>query len=78
MSLRIVQSSGKADLGPVDMPWAASNRTEIESNFSVCVLVTIEIPLSSFPDPAALEIAAIWQGVSLEMSARGQIVSKKV
>jgi hypothetical protein len=45
MSLRIVQSSGKADLGPVDVPWAAGNGAEIESNLSVGVLVTIEVPV---------------------------------
>jgi hypothetical protein len=57
MSLRIIQSSGEADLGPVDVPWAAGNGTEVESDLSVGVLVTIDVPLSSFSDPAAWEVA---------------------
>ena len=59
MSLRIIQSSGEAELGPVDMPWAASNRAEIQADLSVGVLVTIEVPLSCFADPAALKIAYV-------------------
>jgi hypothetical protein len=78
MSLRIVQSSGKAGFGPIDVPGAAENGTEIESNLSMFVLVTIEIPLSSFSGPAALEVAPIWQGVCFDMSAGGQKISKRV
>jgi hypothetical protein len=60
MSLRIVQSSGKADFGPVDVPWAAESGTKVVANLSVCVLMTIEVPLCCFPDAAALEVAPIW------------------
>ena len=77
MSLRIVQSSGKTDLGAVNVPWAALNGTEIESNFAMGVLVTIEVPLSSFSGPAALKVASIRQGVSLDVAARWQRVSMK-
>ena len=77
MSLRIVQSSGKPDLGPVDVPGAALNGTEIESNLSMGVLVTIEVPLSSFSGPAALKVASIRQGVSLDVTAGRQKVSGK-
>jgi hypothetical protein len=68
MSLRIVQSSGKADLGPVDVPWASCNGTKVKANFSVGVFVTIEIPLCSFADAATLEVTVVGQSVSLDMS----------
>lgn len=77
MSLRIVQSSRKSDLRPVDMPGAALNGTEIESNLSMGVLVTIEVPLSSFSGPAALKVTSIRQGVSLDVTAGRQRVSMK-
>jgi hypothetical protein len=72
MSLRIVQSPGEADLGPVGVPWAAENGAEIKPNLSVCVLVPIEVPLSSFSNPAALQVASIWQGVRFDVSAKSQ------
>jgi hypothetical protein len=77
MSLRIVQSSGKTDLGAVNVPWAALNGTEIESNFAMGVLVTIEVPLSSFSGPAALKVASIRQSVSLDVTAARKRVSIK-
>ena len=77
MSLRIVQSSGKSDLGPFDVPCTALDGTEIDSNISMGVLVTIEVPLSSFSGPAALKVASIRQGVSLDVAARWQRVSMK-
>jgi hypothetical protein len=77
MSLCIVQSSGKSDLGPVDLPGAALDGTKIESNFAMGVLVTIEVPLSSFSGSAALKVASIRQGVSLDVTAGRQRVSMK-
>lgn len=68
MSSRIVQSSRKADLLPVDMPGAAWNGTKIKADLSVCIFVTIEVPLCSFADAAALKVAAVGQGVSLDVS----------
>ena len=69
MSLRIIQSSGEPDLGPMDVPWAASNGTKVPSDFSVGVLVTIEVPLSSSADPAALEVACVRQRVRFDVAA---------
>jgi hypothetical protein len=69
MSLRIVQSSRKADLVSIDVPWAASNGTKVKANLPVRVFVTIEVPLCSFADPAALEVALVGQSVSLDVAA---------
>ena len=69
MSFRIIQSSGEANLGSVDMPWAAGNGTEVQSDLSMGVLVTIEVPLSSFSDPAAWEVAYVRQGVGFDVAA---------
>jgi hypothetical protein len=69
MSFCVVQSSGESDLVSVNVPWAARNGTEVKADLPMCVFMTIEVPLCSFADPAALEIATIRQSVSLDMAA---------
>jgi hypothetical protein len=69
MSLRVVQSSGKAELVPVDMPWAAWDGTKVQANLPMGIFVTIEVPLCSFADAAALKVAPVRQGVSLNVAA---------
>jgi len=68
MSLRVVQSSGKANLVPVEVPRAAWNWTKVKADFSMCILVTSEVPLCSFADPTALEVAPVRQGVRLDVA----------
>ena len=70
MSIRIIQSSREADPGSVDVPWAASNGAEVQSDLSMGILVTIEVPLSSFAGPAALEVAHVRQRVCFDVAAR--------
>jgi len=77
MSLRIVQSSGKTDFVSVDMPWAAWDGTEVKTDLSVGVFVAIEVPLCSLADAAASKVAAVGQGVSLDVSTTRAICQRQ-
>ena len=81
MSLRIIQSYGKAAFAPVDVPWAAFNGAEVSMDLSVSVFVTVELLYSSFFVFTTLEVApvrTVRQGMSFNMGAIRELVNRKL